>query len=148
MSYHCPKCGGTVFDRTNYVCPVCGADLPPQLLFRPPDMPEFDKLVEGNDVQLVLLSQALLELRSAKGSPQVLREAVIRYFTKGISKGFKVTELLEWLFFWPTNRWSVFAQVDFSAKAGSEFVGMVKTLTLQDLGVPDAADATDVQPEG
>ena len=141
MSYRCPKCQGTALDRTCYVCPVCGADLPPELLFRPPDMPEFDKLAEGRDVQVALLGQALLELRSAKGRAPALREAVIRYFRNGLANGFKVAELLEWLFFWPTNRWSVFAQTGFPGKAGSEFVAMVKALTVADLGVNDASIA-------
>ena len=141
MSYHCPRCEGTVLDRTNYICPVCGVDLPPELLFRPPDMPEFDKLAEGKDVQVSLLSRALHDLRTVKKQPQALREAVIRYFRNGISKGFKVAELLEWLFFWPSNRWSVFAQMDFTGKAGHKFVDMVKTLTLRDLGVDDASVA-------
>jgi hypothetical protein len=111
------------------------------MVFRPPDMPEFDKLAEGRDVQVAVLSQALLELRSGKRRPPALREAVIRYFRNGSSNGFKVAELLEWLFFWPTNRWSVFAQIGFSGKAGHEFVEMVKALTLRDLGVDDASIA-------
>src|SRR5271169_2848364 len=101
-------------------------------------MTQSTKLAEGRDVQVALLSQALLELRSAKGRPQALREAVIRYFRNGISNGFKVAELLEWLFFWPNNRWSPFAQMDFSGKAGHDFVDMVKTLNLRDIGVDDA----------
>lgn len=141
MSYHCPKCNGIVLDRTSYVCAVCGADLPPELLFRPPDMPEFDKLAEGRSVQVALLAQALRELRSAKGRSPLLREAVIRYFKNGIANRFKVPELIEWLFFWPSNRWSVFAQIDFAGKAGHEFVEMVKGLTLRDLGVDDESIA-------
>jgi hypothetical protein len=86
MSDRCPKCDGAIYDRTNYVCPVCGTDLPPELLFRPPDMSDFDRLVEGNEIQVELLSRALLELRKARGHPQALRDAAIRYFKAGISR--------------------------------------------------------------
>jgi hypothetical protein len=96
-------------------------------------------LAEGNEVQVALLSQALLEVRKARGHREEMREAVIRYFKNGMAQGFKVKQLLEWLFFWPSDRWSVFVQADFPGTAGHEFVEMVKGLTLLDLGVEDGS---------
>ena len=145
MSYRCPKCNASVFDRTNYLCPVCGTDLPPELLFRPPDWPGFDDLAQGKDIQVALLAQALLELRKAKARQPAQREAVIRYFKNGISSGFTIPDLITWLFLWPDNRWCVFAQMGLSENAGHEFLNMVKALTLRDLGVDDSSPAA--QPE-
>jgi hypothetical protein len=47
--------------------------------------------------------------------------------------------LIEWLFSWPTNRWSVFSQVDFPGKAGREFIEMLKQLTIEDLHSNDTS---------
>jgi hypothetical protein len=132
MSYHCPKCRGVIYDRTNYICPACGNSLPPELLFRPPDMPDYDAVIKGKEVQVALLSHTLYELRKAHGQPQALREVTIHYFRTGLSHGFEIGQLLEWLFFWPNNRWSAFAQANFSSKGGHEYIEMVKSLTVRD----------------
>ena len=93
--------------------------------------------MEGKELQVSLLSRALRDLRTAKEQPQALRLAAIHYFKDGISNGFAVEDLLKWLFLWPDNRWSVFAQLGFSGKAGQDFVGMIKGLTLEELGVDE-----------
>ena len=82
-------------------------------------------------IPVALLSQALLELQAARGNPQAEREAAIRYFKSGIGSGYRVGPLLEWLFFWPNNRESVFWQ----AQLDSNFVAMLKKMSLRDLGL-------------
>ncbi len=105
-------------------------------------MPDFDKVAEGKEIQVALLSRALFELRRAHEHPQALREAAIRYFKSGIAQGFEIGPLLEWFFLWPSGRWSVFAQTGFSGSAGHEFLEMVKKLTIQDLDSNDRSKAS------
>jgi len=83
------------------------------------------------EVPVALLSQALVELRTARGNRKAEREAAIRYFKSGIADGHQVGPLLEWLCFWPNNRESVFWQ----ARLDSKFVEMLKKLSLRDLGM-------------
>jgi len=127
MSYRCPKCNGIIYDRRNYACAFCGAELPAMLLFLPPEMA--DKLAGEAGVPIELLAQALLELRKARGNFQATREAVIRYFNSGIASGFQVGPLLQWLFFWPNKRESVFAQVGTQAKRAMSFLRYSKRST-------------------
>ena len=82
-------------------------------------------------VPVALLSQALVELRAARGNRQEEREAAIRYFKSGLANGYQVGPLLEWLCFWPNNRESVFWQ----ARLDSKFVDMLKKLSTRDLGL-------------
>jgi len=82
------------------------------------------------EIPVALLSQALLELRAARGNPQAEREAAIRYFKSGLESGYQIGPLLEWLFFWPNNHDSVFWQ----ARLDSRFVGMLKKLSLHEIG--------------
>jgi hypothetical protein len=85
-----------------------------------------------------LLSQALLELRDARGDLQATREAVIRYFKAGIASGFQVGSLMQWLFFWPDKAQSVFSQVGYSAKETSEFMDILREKhSAQELGLRD-----------
>jgi hypothetical protein len=94
------------------------------------------------EVPTALLSQALLDLRAARGKPQAAREAAIRYFKSGIEGGFQVESLLRWLFFWPNDSDSVFCQVRFQGNEGGQFIEMLKKLSLRDLGVaPDECAA-------
>ncbi|PYJ80521.1 MAG: hypothetical protein DME22_24005 [Verrucomicrobia bacterium] len=74
MSYRCPKCNGIIYDRRNYLCAVCGAELPARLLFLPPEMVDLDKVAGGAEIPVDLLAQTLLELRKARGNLQ--RESV------------------------------------------------------------------------
>ena len=83
------------------------------------------------EVPVGLLSQALVELRTARGNRKAEREAAVRYFKSGIADGHQIGPLLEWLCFWPNNRESVFWQ----ARLDSKFVEMLKRLSLQDLGM-------------
>jgi hypothetical protein len=83
------------------------------------------------EVPVALLSQALLELRAARGNRQAEKAAAIRYFKSGLANGYQVGPLLEWLCFWPNNRESVFWQ----ARLDSKFVDMLKKLSLRDLGL-------------
>ena len=137
MSYHCPKCNGIIYDRTNYVCAVCGAELPASLLFLPPEMAALGEAARGTGIPIALLAQALLELRKARGNSQATRQAAIRYFRSGIASGFQVGPLLDWLLSWPDGRWSVFSQAGYSGKECREFVEMLKKLPVQELGLDD-----------
>ena len=83
------------------------------------------------EVPVALLSQVLVELRTARGNRNAEREAAIRYFKSGIADGHRIGPLLEWLCSWPNNRESVFWQ----ARLDSKFVEMLKKLSLRDLGV-------------
>jgi hypothetical protein len=83
------------------------------------------------EVPVALLSQALVELRTAHGNRKAEREAAIRYFKSGIADGHQIGPLLEWLCFWPNNRESVFWQ----ARLDNKFVEMLKNLSLRDLGM-------------
>ncbi len=96
-------------------------------------MPENTSAAE---VPVALLSQALLDLRAASGNRKAEREAALRYFKSGIASGYQVGPLLEWLFSWPNNRESVFWQ----ARLDTQFVDMLKKLSLRDLGL--ASDGT------
>jgi hypothetical protein len=87
--------------------------------------------IRRTEVPVALLSQALLELRAARGNRQAEKEAAIRYFKSGLANGYQVGPLLEWLCFWPNNRESVFWQ----ARLDSKFVEMLKKLSLRDLGL-------------
>ena len=90
------------------------------------------------DVPVALLSQALLDLREVRGSQRATREAVIRYFKSGITGGFTVGSLMQWLFFWPDEKQSVFSQVGYSAKEISEFMEILKEKhSAQELGLRD-----------
>src|SRR5207249_10843697 len=80
MSYRCPKCNGIIYDRRNYLCAVCGSELPACLLFLPPEMVDLDKVAGGAEIPVDLLAQTLLELRKARGNLQATREVVIGYF--------------------------------------------------------------------
>jgi len=91
-------------------------------------MPESKSSLE---VPVALLSQALVELRTARGNREAEREAAIRYFKSGIAEGYQIGPLLDWLCFWPNNRESVFWQ----ARLDSKFVEMLKKLSLRDLGM-------------
>jgi hypothetical protein len=89
-------------------------------------------------IPVALLSQALLELREARGNFQATREAVIRYFKNGIASGFQVGPLLQWLVFWPNNRESVFSQVGYSSKERREFLEILKEKRpVRELGLND-----------
>jgi hypothetical protein len=83
------------------------------------------------EIPVALLSQALIDLRAARGNPKAAREAAIRYFKNGFASGFQIGPLLEWLFFWPSNRESVASQ----ARLDTRFVEMLKKLSLRDLGL-------------
>lgn len=84
------------------------------------------------EIPVALLSQALVELRSARGNRPAEREAAIRYFKSGLAKGYQIGPLLEWLFFWPNKRESVFCQ----ARLDTKFVEMLKKMSIRDLGLP------------
>ena len=133
MSYSCPECRNVIYDRTNYTCPMCGSELPAVLLFRPPDMPDFDKVAEGKGIQVALLAELLRDLRRAGGHSQAIHEATIRYFKEGIAKGFDPRSLFEWLFSWPNDRWSVVSQAPFPGRSRQEFFEMLTN------GIKDAA---------
>jgi hypothetical protein len=141
MSYRCPKCNGMIYDRTNYVCALCGAELPAGFLFLPPEMAALGEAAGGTGIPVALLAQALLELRKARGNAEETRLAAIRYFRNGIAGGFQVGPLLNWLMSWPEVRWSVFSQAGYSAKEGKEFVEMLKKLPAQELGLNDTTTA-------
>jgi hypothetical protein len=98
------------------------------------------------EVPVALLSQALLELRAARGNRPAEKEAAIRYFKSGLATGYQVGPLLEWLCFWPNDRESVFWQ----ARLDSKFVDMLKKLSLRELGLPsnEAAAAEGGKPDG
>ena len=90
------------------------------------------------EIPVPLLSQALLELRQARGSQRATREAVIRYFKSGIAGGFTVGLLVQWLFFWPDKKQSVFSQVGYSATEIREFMEILKEKhSAQELGLRD-----------
>lgn len=107
------------------------------------------------EIPVTLLSQALLDLRQARGSQRATREAVIRYFKAGIADGYTVGSLMQWLFFWPEKEQSVFSQVGYSAREIEEFMGILKEKhSARELGLredqmpaskspePSAGDAT------
>jgi hypothetical protein len=94
------------------------------MLFRPSDMPDFDKIAEGKEIQVVLLAELLRDLRRAHGHSQAIREATIRYFKEGIAKGFDLSSLLEWLYTWPNRRWSVLSQAP--DRSRQEFVELLQ----------------------
>ncbi len=82
-------------------------------------------------IPVALLSQALIELRSASGNRQAERDAAIRYIQSGIANGYQLGPLIEWLFFWPNDRESVFWQ----ARLDARFVDMLKNMRLDELGL-------------
>ena len=136
MSYRCPKCNGVIYDRRNYVCGSCGAELPATLLFLPPEMA--DKLAGETSIPIELLARALMELRKARGNFQATRDVVIRYFKDGIAGGFQVGPLLGWLFSWPTRRDSVFSQVGYSVEEMDKFMEILKEKhSARELGLRD-----------
>ena len=139
MSYRCPKCNGIIYDRTNYVCAICGAELPAELLFIRPETAVSDQAAGGTVIPVALLSETLLELRKARGNAEATRQAAIHYFRSGVASGFEVGPLLNWLFFWPNRGQSVFSQVGYSGKESSEFVETLKKLPVQELGSDDTA---------
>ena len=88
------------------------------------------------EVPVALLSQALLDLRQARGSKRATREAVFRYFKSGIAGGFTVGSLMQWLFFWPDKKQSVFSQVGYSGTESREFMEILKEKhSAQELGL-------------
>jgi len=90
------------------------------------------------EIPVALLSQALLDLRQARGSRRATREAVIRYFKSGIAGGYTVDSLMQWLFYWPENQPSVFSQVRYSAPEIREFMEILKEKhSAQELGLRD-----------
>lgn len=92
------------------------------------------------EVPVALLSQALLELRAARGNREAEKKAAIGYFKSGVANGYQIGPLLEWLCFWPNDRESVFWQ----ARLDSTFVNMLKKLSMRDLGLaPDEALSAD-----
>jgi len=136
MSYRCPKCNGIIYDRRNYVCAFCGAELPATLLFLSPEMA--DKLAGTTDVPIEFLAQTLRQLRKARGNFRATREAVICYFKEGIASGFQVWPLLDWLHSWPNRNESVFSQVVYSVKEIQEFWEILKEKhSAQELGLKD-----------
>ena len=142
MSYRCPKCNGIIYDRRNYLCAVCGAELPARLLFLPPEMVDLDKVAGGAEIPVDLLAQTLLELRKARDNLQATREVVIGYFRDGVASGFQVGPLVSWLFSWPSERESVFSQVGYSGKESREFLEILKEKhPVQDLGLNGATTA-------
>src|SRR2546430_2906514 len=114
MSYRCPKCNGIIYDRRNYLCAVCGAELPARLLFLPPEMLDLDKVAGGAEIPVDLLAQTLLELRKARGNLQATREVVIGYFRGGGGSGVPVRPLLRLLLSLPRGREGVFSQGGYS----------------------------------
>ena len=90
------------------------------------------------EVPVTLLSQALLDLREARGNLQATREAVLRYFKSGIAGGFQVGPLMQWLFFWPDQQQSVFSQIGYSTKETFEFMEILKEKhSARELGLRD-----------
>jgi hypothetical protein len=90
---------------------------------------------------VALLSQALLDLREARRNPEATRQAVIRYFRGGVGMGMELGNLVEWLFFWPSQRDSVFGQAGYSHRESIEFVEMVKRMSIQEIGLDDTTSA-------
>ena len=95
-----------------------------------------------SEMPVTLLAQALLDLREARGNSEATRQAVIRYFKAGITTGMQIGPMVEWLFFWPNQRESVFGQAGYSHKASIEFIGMVKRMQIQEIGLDDTTNAT------
>ena len=98
--------------------------MPAVVLFRPADMPDYDEIAEGKEIQVVLLAELLRDLRRAHGHSQTISEATIRYFKEGIAKGFDPSSLLEWLYTWPNRRWSVLSQAP--DRTRQEFVALLQ----------------------
>ena len=48
-----------------------------RVLFRPADMPDFDKVAEGREFWMDLLAELLRDLRNADGHSQAINEATI-----------------------------------------------------------------------
>jgi DNA-directed RNA polymerase subunit RPC12/RpoP len=137
MNIRCPGCNGIVYDRTNYVCASCGAELPVALLFLPPAMAE--EYSKQNDVPIEFLAQTLRALRKARGNFQATREVVINYFKDGIAAGLQAGPLTHWLFSWPTRPDSAFAQVGYSSKQIQEFLEILKEKrSASESGVPES----------
>jgi hypothetical protein len=88
------------------------------------------EISSAKEVPVGLLSQALVELREARGNPQATREALIRYFRNGVEGNFQIGPLLKWLTSWPNERESVFSQVG----AGRDFLEILRKLPVQELG--------------
>jgi hypothetical protein len=78
-----------------------------------------------------LLSDALLDLRAARGNRHAEKASALRYFKGGIARGYEVGPLLQRLCFWPNDRESVFWQ----ARLDSKFLDMLKKLSLRELGL-------------
>ena len=76
-------------------------------------------------------------VRKARGDSKATRRAVVHYFREGFCSRFPSSLLLKWLFFWPNERESVFSQVGYSARAGKDFVEMVKKVTLKEVLTSD-----------
>jgi len=134
MSYHCPKCNNLVYDRKSRTCGFCGAELPVMFLFYPPDLAATAK-TEG--IPIELLARTLLELKAVRGNPAATREAAVRYFKDGIADGIEIGLLLHSLLFWPDQHNSVFSQTGYSGNEGTEFVNMLKSLSVEELDSSD-----------
>ncbi len=132
MSYRCLKCEGVIYDRKVTLCPHCGGDLPPDSLFVSSGMTASDPEIEGVEVPVALLARAWAEMSKVRSDARGSRRAAARYFSDGIASGLPSQLLIKWLFFWPNERESAFGQAGFSARAGRDFVKMVKELTVRE----------------
>ena len=90
----------------------------------------------SKEVPVALLSQALVEFRAADGNLKIQREVAIRYFKSGITEGYELGPLLEWLLFWPNTRQSVFWQARLTAR----FAEILKKISLREIGVAPERD--------
>jgi hypothetical protein len=97
--------------------------------------------VAPNEIPVALLTQALLDLRQARRSRSATRQALLVYFRAGIKEQFDLDQLVNWLFFWPNNRQSAFAQAGYSDHEACELIDMLKRIPINEIGLDDQPSA-------
>jgi hypothetical protein len=77
----------------------------------------------------------LAELRAAHGDMKETREALVRFFTRGVKGGLQLEELVQILFVEPTEKTSLVARVGYRRDEAQFIINMVQAFSLTEIGI-------------
>ena len=75
------------------------------------------------------------ELRTAQGHMEATREALLRFFRRGLRADLLLDDLMQILFFQPSQTGSIFSRVGYTAPETEFNIRMVKAFTIAEIGI-------------
>lgn len=77
-----------------------------------------------------LINSTFAELRISRGSDAATKRALLRYFQNGVRAGLTLDELIQLLFFKPTQTTAPVSRVGYDSRQISTIINFVKELTM------------------